>query len=406
MEPVVLMSAIVASATATAVETARQVLRSESEWPTPATGLAFRVCIEAGMTMPLMAKEPRGTTRALLRRTPELAAFGYVLDMCSDSTASLWLDGVEHLRGRDIYPADRQSFVFNPIEILGIANGLAHIRSHPETHREWLIDTILRGINSNLFRTGLSSFAALTALLHLDPSSKSRIEAPEFALDSLSTTDLLLLAAIGLGFPRSALTDIERLRQAVLKRVLGERVAVNDAAEAAALLGVFQGMLNGIAPGVSESSPTDKIIALCRRFPLFLDRLQKRQRNREPFVVEDEYDVQDLLHAILRLHFDDVRPEEYTPSYAGNASKVDFYLPQEHLVVEAKMTRSNLGQRELTNELIIDAARYSQMDRVDTLVCFVYDPQRRCGNPQAIERDLQNSGGRLAVRVVICPQGL
>ena len=46
--------------------------------------------------------------------------------------------------------------------------------------------------------------------------------------------------------------------------------------------------------------------------------------------------MQDLLHAILKLHFDDVRPEEYTPSYSGNASKVDFYLPPERLVVEAK----------------------------------------------------------------------
>jgi REase_DpnII-MboI len=32
--------------------------------------------------------------------------------------------------------------------------------------------------------------------------------------------------------------------------------------------------------------------------------------------IKDEYDVQDLLHAILRAFFDDVRPEEFVPSYA------------------------------------------------------------------------------------------
>jgi hypothetical protein len=76
------------------------------------------------------------------------------------------------------------------------------------------------------------------------------------------------------------------------------------------------------------TNPEDRIVALCRRFPLFVDRLQNRQRSRNPVCVDDEYDVQDLLHAILKLHFDDVRPEEVTPSYAGSASRVDFYLPR------------------------------------------------------------------------------
>ena len=70
--------------------------------------------------------------------------------------------------------------------------------------------------------------------------------------------------------------------------------------------------------------------------------------------------MQDLLHTILKLHFDDVRPEEVTPSYAGSAPRVDFYLPRERIVVEAK-TRANLGQKEVANQLLIDVARYAQM---------------------------------------------
>lgn len=139
---------------------------------------------------------------------------------------------------------------------------------------------------------------------------------------------------------------------------------------------------------------------------MHVERLQRRQRGRDAFVINDEYDVQDLLHAILKLHFDDVRPEEYTPSYGGNASRVDFYLPLERIVVEAKMTRATLGQREVTDELIIDAARYAEMEGVDTLICLVYDPDRRCSNPQTIENDLERSRGRLPVRAVVCPRGL
>ena len=35
-----------------------------------------------------------------------------------------------------------------------------------------------------------------------------------------------------------------------------------------------------------------------------------------------------LLHAVEKLHFDDVRPEEWTPSYAGNASKNRLFAPR------------------------------------------------------------------------------
>ena len=77
-----------------------------------------------------------------------------------------------------------------------------------------------------------------------------------------------------------------------------------------------------------------------------------------------------LFHAILRLHFDDVRPEEVTPSYAGNSSRVDFFLPDARLVVEVKMTRQSFGQRQVADQLIEDAARYAAMPQIDTLVCL------------------------------------
>jgi hypothetical protein len=54
-------------------------------------------------------------------------------------------------------------------------------------------------------------------------------------------------------------------------------------------------------------------------------QLRKRHRDRATLIIADEYDVQDLLHALLRLEFDDVRPEENTPSYAGAELGWTFY---------------------------------------------------------------------------------
>ena len=81
-----------------------------------------------------------------------------------------------------------------------------------------------------------------------------------------------------------------------------------------------------------------------------------------------------------------------------------FHLDHGEQITKAREARD--GQRELTDELIIDATRYTQMAGVDALICLVYDPGHRCSNPRAVETDAENSGSRLAVRAVICPQGL
>ena len=69
--------------------------------------------------------------------------------------------------------------------------------------------------------------------------------------------------------------------------------------------------------------------AICDRFTIFANALAERHDQRATISITDEYDVQDLLGALLKLHFTDVRPEEWTPSYAGNASRMDFLLKSE-----------------------------------------------------------------------------
>ncbi|HTV68183.1 MAG TPA: hypothetical protein VMF90_06560 [Rhizobiaceae bacterium] len=143
---------------------------------------------------------------------------------------------------------------------------------------------------------------------------------------------------------------------------------------------------------------------ICLRFHRAARQLQARHAGRETIRIEDEYDVQDLLHALLRLHFDDVRPEEWTPSYAGRSARVDFLLKNERIVVEVKKSRPSMKAGDLGEELIIDRARYEHHPDCDTLVCFVYDPEGRIGNPAGIEHDLENHSGNLKVRVFIAPK--
>ena len=147
---------------------------------------------------------------------------------------------------------------------------------------------------------------------------------------------------------------------------------------------------------------------LCSRFHLFALQLQKRHDQRPTILFEDEYDVQDAMHALLRLHFDDVRPEEWTPSYAGSSSRTDFLLKRERIVVETKVTRTKrrkLNQKEIANQLIIDARRYQSHPDCKTLICFVYDPDHLCDNVVALESDVSSQGPPLRVEVIVAPRG-
>lgn len=153
----------------------------------------------------------------------------------------------------------------------------------------------------------------------------------------------------------------------------------------------------------SKEDQIELIKQICRKFPLFARQIQNRHSNRNTIEFNDEYDVQDALHAILKLHFKDIRPEEYVPSYAGGSSRMDFLLHDEEIAIEIKRTRQGLKDKEVGEQLIIDKERYKSHPKVKTLICFIYDPEHRIGNPPAIEKDLTKKDGELQTLAIISP---
>lgn len=148
----------------------------------------------------------------------------------------------------------------------------------------------------------------------------------------------------------------------------------------------------------------DTVQIICNHFHQAVRQIRNRYDNRPTIDVNDEYDVQDLLHAFLRLHFDDVRAEEWTPSYAGSASRMDFLLKKDKIVIEVKKTRKNLGAKEVGEQLMIDIERYIAHPDCETLICFVYDPEGRVTNPVGIENDLNRETDNLKVITIITPK--
>ncbi len=197
------------------------------------------------------------------------------------------------------------------------------------------------------------------------------------------------------GFPESLLQQVEEFRS-----IYGRRIVKLEA-----ILKRLD-ILPEARPHstVTNNSVHDLIVRILRRFDLVARQLRTRREKRSTITINDEYDVQDLLHALLKIHIDDVRPEEYTPSYGGGNSRMDFLLKSEQIVVEAKMIRSGLGDKELGGQLLIDIGRYQTHPDCKTLICFIYDPDRLLRNPEGLERDLTKKQNEMSVVAIVNPK--
>lgn len=128
---------------------------------------------------------------------------------------------------------------------------------------------------------------------------------------------------------------------------------------------------------------------LVKQLPRAMHPLTHRRRGVQSLSFLTEWDVQDLLHALLRPWVADIRPEEFTPSYAGSSTRMDFLLPKYDLVIELKFVRNKDHAKEIGKELTIDIAHYRKHPDCEHLWCVVYDPNHLIVNPEGTKRDLE-----------------
>jgi REase_DpnII-MboI len=102
--------------------------------------------------------------------------------------------------------------------------------------------------------------------------------------------------------------------------------------------------------------------------------LSNRQRERAPFVIEDEYDLQDLFQALVIPGIPDLTREDPAPKLAGKSSRLDFTSKSCRLGVELKHVRSKRHAEEVREEILVDQGTYFRHPDVDSVITFVFDP--------------------------------
>lgn len=391
-------------------------------WPSPEIGFATYVFKLANEQIPpsLPSVLLRPEDRRRMSEAPVLASVGYAMasvDAYGDpSLIDAWAEGLMRLASRDPFPPDRNSFFYRPVELLGLSAGARGCDLARPESLQWLRDVVTRGQHKLVTADKWSYLLTACAAYILNVAWTQRLSPdPEsLSLDELALSSWISQAHRPLAESLGILSLDLGIQRQMLARAVLQPLAQLDAARTAVLYCSLRAAVLRFIESDTErhwqmsrtaQDAASLVQQVCSRFPLFARQLGLRHEKRPTIIFTDEYDVQDALHALLRLHFDDVRSEEWVPSYGGNASRTDFLLKREQIVVETKMTSKKLNQKEVANQLIIDKERYKTHPDCKTLICFVYDPEHICQNPAALEADLSSSENPMKVIVCVAPKG-
>jgi hypothetical protein len=137
-------------------------------------------------------------------------------------------------------------------------------------------------------------------------------------------------------------------------------------------------------------------------FSLFCQQISKRYNDRPTIEIVDEYDVQNIIHSILKLFFSDIRREVYNPQYLGKSTRIDFILNNENIGIEIKYADGLNPEKRIGDELLIDINHYKENRNCKKLICFIYNPNGAFNNPEGFKNELEKSK-ELPVKVYINP---
>ncbi|HUV72065.1 MAG TPA: hypothetical protein VMW25_03580 [Clostridia bacterium] len=143
---------------------------------------------------------------------------------------------------------------------------------------------------------------------------------------------------------------------------------------------------------------------VCKRICYVANILGKRQRKgKKPFLVEDEYDVQDLLHATLRAFIKYSVQEDPLSKIAGRSSRADITIEDLGILIEVKYVRGPNDQRTIIEELSQDLLLYTKWEPLETLLFVVYN-SNDLRDPESLEKfsgEQEINGKKFKLKVIL-----
>lgn len=151
----------------------------------------------------------------------------------------------------------------------------------------------------------------------------------------------------------------------------------------------------------SEATAVHKIEKIFNRFGEIALPLRERRSDKEPLEMNDEADVQYLLHGLLKLDFDDVRREPHTERHSSVSPRIDFLIQDETIGIEVKRASPTRQEKALRKELSEDKEQYRLDTNIDTLLMFIYDPEKQIENKAEFESSFEQETPQMETRVTV-----
>lgn len=139
---------------------------------------------------------------------------------------------------------------------------------------------------------------------------------------------------------------------------------------------LFDALSSAPAERFARQSALHGVLAVIDSFPAAASVLENRQRSRPPLKITDEYDVQDLFRALALSIVPDIEPEDPSPKVATKSSRLDFTSKRSRIGFEMKHVKGPAHIEKVRDEILIDEATFYMHPYVDTVVAFIYDPNR------------------------------
>lgn len=126
--------------------------------------------------------------------------------------------------------------------------------------------------------------------------------------------------------------------------------------------------------GPTGLGDNDLVRYLCSRISRAARVLKHRSHGKPPFEVADEYDVQDLLHSLLRGYVKHAVKENPLPKVAGGpSSRADICIEDLGILIEVKYVRSPSDQKAIMKQLSEDMVFYTAWEHLRFLIFLVYN---------------------------------
>lgn len=139
----------------------------------------------------------------------------------------------------------------------------------------------------------------------------------------------------------------------------------------------------------THTSSVATVVQILERFNHAVNRLSRRKRNKERlFTIHDEYDLQDLLYAMMKPLIPDLKDEVPIEGVASDG-RLDLASQDLKLIVELKRTRSAEHGKTVLAECRDRLVKYAAWPFLEKMVFFIFDPDNHIDDPDIVEAQLR-----------------